>query len=126
MTKARPAKTSASRARLPNMGTSLSLSRPGTRQITHTLLGSRIAPVADANSTRGIADNATEGVTHRRINPLIRKYKAKPGVKAIRLPCIAPLRRRMGEFGSALERELVVPATLTLRCGKRWRRQCEY
>ena len=31
MTRARPAKTSANRARLPNMGTSLSLSRPGSR-----------------------------------------------------------------------------------------------
>src|SRR6266568_9630143 len=61
MTNARPAKTSASRARLPNMGTSLSLSRPGTPQITHTLLGSRIAPVADANCARGIVENATKG-----------------------------------------------------------------
>src|SRR5437763_1090236 len=59
-TKARLAKMSASRARLPNMDqVSLSLSRPGTRQITHTLLGSRIAPVADANSARGIVDNDT-------------------------------------------------------------------
>src|SRR5215831_4221880 len=81
MTRARPARTSANRARLPNIWVMfLSLAGPAADQITHTLLGSRIAPVADINSARGFVDNSTVGAglrPRRRINPLIWKYKPK-------------------------------------------------
>src|SRR5258708_8696549 len=53
MTRARPAKTSANRARLPIMGTSLSLSRHGSR--------SNHAPVADMHSARVFVDKLNRG-----------------------------------------------------------------
>src|SRR6266436_5903761 len=58
--KARLAKISASRARLPNIGSS-PFRCPGLAigQITQTLLGSRIGQVAHANSALVIVDNDT-------------------------------------------------------------------
>src|SRR5262245_42116745 len=62
ITRARPAKTSAHRARLPNIWVMcLSLSGPGDDKITHTLLGSRLAPVADINSARGCVAKLSRG-----------------------------------------------------------------
>src|SRR2546430_11968853 len=108
MTKARLAKTSANRARLPNMDTSLSLSRPGSRS-SHVL-------IVSIECAGGVTRLPARGIPPAPFGPLASDFgtiasqsvhaesirQAKPGRAQSADGVLSPL--PVGPYGSALQR----------------------